>query len=105
MSKPTKPGKVPAVNIKKSAYAMATTDGQSAEVTMYGDIYDQQPTDWWGDPVEGQFILLDEFMSDLERIAGCSEITIRMNSYAWLCPGALLSCAPAIPSRSIRPAL
>lgn len=81
MSIPTKLGKVPAVNIKKSAYAMATTDGQSAEVTMYGDIYDQQPTDWWGDPVEGQFILLDEFMGDLERIAGCSEITIRMNSY------------------------
>ncbi len=82
MSVPAKAGaKSPAVNIKKAAYAMATTDGQSAEVTMYGDIYEQQPTDWWGDPVEGQFILLDEFMDDLERIAGCSEITIRMNSY------------------------
>jgi len=69
------------VNIRKPVYAMATTDGQSAEITMYGDIYEQQPTDWWGDPVEGQFILLSEFLEDLKRIEGCKDITIRMNSY------------------------
>lgn len=75
-------GKSPAVSIKKSVYSMATTDGQSAEIVMYGDIYEQRPTDWWTDePVEGNFILLDEFMSDLDQIAGCKEITIRMNSY------------------------
>lgn len=69
------------VNIRNPVYAMASTDGQSAEITMYGDIYEQQPTDWYGDPVEGQFILLNEFMEDLKRIEGCSDITIRMNSY------------------------
>lgn len=69
------------VNIRRSAYAMATTDGQNAEITMYGDIYEQQPTDWWGDPVEGQFITLAEFLSDLEQIQGCTGITIHMNSY------------------------
>lgn len=71
----------PVVNIRRSAYAMATTDGQNAEITMYGDIYEQQPTDWWGDPVEGQFITLAEFLSDLEQIQGCTGITIHMNSY------------------------
>ncbi len=73
--------KKPAVRIQKPAYSMASTDGENAEITMYGDIYEQQPTDWWGDPVEGHFILLDEFMKDLDQIAGCKEISIRMNSY------------------------
>lgn len=80
MSK-TVPTARPVVNIKRAAYAMATADGQSAEITMYGDIYEQQPTDWWGDPVEGQFITLSEFLDDLGQIAACKDITIRMNSY------------------------
>lgn len=49
---------------------------------MYGDIYEQQPTDWWGDPVEGQFITLAEFLSDLEQIQGCTGITIHMTVMA-----------------------
>jgi len=60
---------------------MATTDGQSAEITMYGDIYEQRPTDWYGNPVEGQFVLMDEFLDDLKSLEGCKDITIRMNSY------------------------
>jgi ATP-dependent protease ClpP protease subunit len=60
---------------------MATADGNSAEITMYGEIVESQPIDWWtGEPVEGQFIVCDEFLADLERVAGCGEITIRMNS-------------------------
>lgn len=70
-----------AVDIRRAVYAMATTDGQSAEITMYGDIYEQHPTDWFGDPVEGQFITLTEFLEDLGQIAACKDITIRMNSY------------------------
>ena len=34
-----------------------------------------------GNPVDGQFVLLDEFLADLETIKGCKSITIRMNSY------------------------
>lgn len=74
--------KSPVVNIQRSVYTMATTDGTSAEIVMYGDIYEQQPVDWWtGKPIEGQFILLPEFLDDLEQIAHCKKITIRMNSY------------------------
>jgi len=69
------------VNIKKNVYTMATKDGNSAEITMYGDIYEQQPTNWYGEPIEGQFITLSEFLSDLEQLSGCKDITIRMNSY------------------------
>jgi len=73
--------KSPAVSISKKAYTMATVDGSSAEITMYGDIYEEQPTNWWGEPVEGQFILLTEFLEDLKQISACKSITIRMNSY------------------------
>ena len=48
---------------------------------MYGDIYEQQPTNWWGEPIEGQYILLSEFLEDLKQISSCKNITIRMNSY------------------------
>ena len=74
--------RTPNVSITKKAYAMASTDGMSAEITMYGDIYEVQPVDWWtGEPVEGNFILLSEFLEDLSQIERCKSITIRMNSY------------------------
>lgn len=74
--------KSPCVSIQRNVYSMATTDGTTAEIVMYGDIYEQQPIEWWtGKPVEGQFILLSDFLADLDQIAGCKEITIRMNSY------------------------
>ena len=74
------------VNIRKPVYAMASVDGLSAEITMYGDIYEARPVDWWtGEPIEGQFILLSEFLDDLKQIAGCKDITVRMNSYGGDC--------------------
>ena len=77
----SKPFHKPAVNIQKNAYAMASSDGVTAVLTLYGDIYETQPTDWWGEPIKGQFVLLDEFLEDLKQIEGCKDITIRMNSY------------------------
>ena len=70
------------IDIRRPAYAMATKDGNSAEIIMYGDIVEQHPVDWWTDePVEGQYITLDDFLADLDSLAGCKDITIRMNSY------------------------
>lgn len=81
MKAPFAPGRGP-VNIRNTAYAMATTDGDSAEITMYGDIYEQHPIDWWtGEPAKGSFILLDDFLADLKQVSGCKEITVRINSY------------------------
>lgn len=59
--------KSPAVSISKKVYTMATVDGSDAEITMYGDIYEEQPTNWWGEPVEGQYILLSEFWRTSSR--------------------------------------
>lgn len=70
------------IHIEKPVYTMASVDGESAELTMYGDIYESQPVDWWtGEPIKGQFILLSDFLEDLKAIEGCKNITIRMNSY------------------------
>lgn len=73
--------KAPKVHIVKPVYTMASVDGSTAELTMYGDIYESQPVDWWGDPIEGQFITLSEFLEDLKSVEGCKDLTIRMNSY------------------------
>ena len=69
-------------NITKKTYALASVDGVSAELTLYGDIYETQPVDWWtGEPEPGEYILLDEFLEDLKAIEGARKLTVRMNSY------------------------
>lgn len=69
------------INITRPFYTMATKDGNTAEIMLYGKIVVKQPVDFWtGKPVEGNYIIGDEFLKDLKQIEGCSEITIRMNS-------------------------
>ena len=66
--------------MERPCYTLAVVNGADAELTMYGEIVETQPTDWWGDPIDGQFIVLSEFLKDLEEIKGCTELTIHMNS-------------------------
>lgn len=68
------------VRIAREFYSLAVIDGKSADLTMYGEIVESQPTDWWGDPIEGQFIILSDFLNDLDKIKGCSDLTIHINS-------------------------
>ncbi len=72
---------MPKVINQNPVYALTSVDGSSAELTMYGDIYEIQPVDWYGNPIEGQFITLSEFLEDLKSIEGCKDLTIRINSY------------------------
>ena len=70
-----------AVSINRGPYTMAMVDGENAEITMYGEIVEAQPMDWWtGEPIEGSFIIQTEFLRDLESVAGAKSLTIRMNS-------------------------
>jgi len=79
------------VNIRRDFYDMASENFDSVEITMYGDIVSEQPTDWWtGEPIPGQWIALDTFMADLERISGYKNITIRMNTYGGDCVAAFV---------------
>ena len=76
-----KPNDAPQVNILRPCYAMASTDGQTADITMYGEIVETQPIDWWTDkPIPGQFIIESEFLSDLQQVENCPQIIIRMDS-------------------------
>lgn len=72
--------KLPNIKIERNCYTMAIVDGDTAEITMYGEIVEQQPTDWWGEPIEGEFITQSEFLEDLKAIEGAKTIIIRMNS-------------------------
>ncbi len=70
-----------AVKIERPCYTMASVNGNEAEITMYGEIVETQPIDWWTDrPIEGQFILENEFLDDLTSVSGCKKLTIRMDS-------------------------
>lgn len=72
------------INIRRSCYAMVNESGNVAEITMYGDIVESQPTDWWtGEPIPGTYIVQDEFLKDLDTVvaSGCEKLVLRMNSY------------------------
>ena len=74
------PKSKPAV-FNRAYYTLAVVDGKNAELTMYGEIVESQPVDWWtGEPIKGQFIILQDFLTDLETIANCESITIHLNS-------------------------
>lgn len=68
-------------NVKRDFYTMATVGEESAEIVMYGDIVETQPTSYWtGEPIPGNYIILNEFLADLDQIKSCKNILIRMNS-------------------------
>ena len=68
-------------DIKRPCYAMASKNGTDAEITLYGDVVERRPVDWWtGKEIEGSFIIQDEFLEDLKAVAGCKSVTLRLNS-------------------------
>lgn len=57
--------------------------GDSVDITMYGEIVKERPFDWWeGKPKEGDFIIEDEFLHDLDAAihAGAKKVRLKMNS-------------------------
>ena len=56
-------------------------DADSAEITLYGDVLDSVPRDWWtNEVIEGQYITPEGFMDDLAAVRGKSEVVIKLNS-------------------------
>lgn len=56
-------------------------ENNSAEINMYGEVVSTRPVDWWtGNPIPGNFIAQDEFLRDLEELAGKDSITVHINS-------------------------
>lgn len=69
------------IHIDRGPYSMKMEDGVNAEITMYGEVVEKHPTNWWtGEKLEGDFIAQDDFLQDLNNLAGAKSLTIRMNS-------------------------
>lgn len=67
--------------VKNNVYTLAT-GADEAELTMYGDICETIPRDYWtGEQIPGSYITLEQFMTDLSSIADKKALTIRLNSY------------------------
>ena len=67
--------------IMKKLYNIVTNEeDNSAEINMYGEVVETRPTDWFGDPIDGNFIALDDFLKDLDELRNRSKITIHINS-------------------------
>lgn len=71
-------------NIPKGLKAYAITRDaatNTAEINMYGEVVENRPIDWWSEePIDGNFIVLSEFLNDLNELATCSRIVIHINS-------------------------
>ena len=62
-------------------YNIAEVGENDAELTMYGEVVDTRPIDWWtGQPVPGNYIALDEILPELDGLANKNNITVHINS-------------------------
>ena len=69
------------IRIDRGPYSMKMEDGENAEITMYGEVVETHPTHWYtGEKLKGDYIAQDEFLQDLNSLAGARSLTIRMNS-------------------------
>ena len=56
-------------------------DNNVGKIELWGDVCETQPTDWKGDPIEGQFITMKEFKESLNRVQNCNSIELHLSSY------------------------
>lgn len=62
-------------------YNIAETGENDVEINMYGEIVEAVPTDFWtGEPIEGNFIAVDQFLRDLDDLKDKKNITVHINS-------------------------
>lgn len=75
-------GNVQGVSENHEAYNIVENEKEdSAEITMYGQVVTNRPRDYWSDEKnKGLYIVLGEFLEDLEKIKERSKITVRINS-------------------------
>lgn len=60
---------------------VTNNDTDSAEITLYGDVLDSLPRNWFtNEIIEGQYITPEGFMDDLAAVRGKSEVVIKLNS-------------------------
>ena len=67
---------------KMKAYnILLDNDNDSAEVNLYGEVVSQRPVDWWtGEKIEGLYIVLEEFLEDIDELKDKSKVVFHINS-------------------------
>lgn len=62
-------------------YNIVLDGDEGAVINMYGEVVQSRPVDWWtGQPIEGNFIAVDEFLKDLDQLQGKDHVTVHINS-------------------------
>lgn len=62
-------------------YNISGADTDDVEIEMYGEIVETHPTDWWtGEPLDGLYIVLQDFLNDLDSLKNKNSIKVRINS-------------------------
>ena len=71
----------PPAGVAQKFWNIVDVSDEEAEITMYGEVVSQRPTDWWtGEPVEGLYITPEGFLEDLAQVKDKAKITVRINS-------------------------
>ena len=69
------------LQLARPCYALESSDGETAVLTLYGEIVQKRPIDWsTGLPSNDNFIVLNEFLKDLEAVADAKSVTVRIHS-------------------------
>lgn len=62
-------------------YNLTKNPDRTAELTMYGEVVQTRPVDWWtGEPVNGDFICQDEILRELDNLGDVTCLIIHLNS-------------------------
>jgi len=62
-------------------YVVRDISEDETEITMYGEVVETVPTDWWtGEKIDGLFICLADFLNELEGLKDKAAVTIHINS-------------------------
>lgn len=72
---------MPKTSIEMMNYKIVNQTNDEGEIIFYGQVIEEMPRDWFtGEKMDGMFISLEEFMTDLEQLKTKDKLTIRMNS-------------------------
>lgn len=78
---PQAKGAKPVTTAVQAPYTMERIGDSEAEIKLYGDIVAERPKHWWtGEALEGNFIILSEFLADLQKVEDVSKLTVRIHS-------------------------
>ncbi len=59
----------------------AVLEDEVGKLVLWGDIYENQPTNWWGEPLDIECVTVKQFKEEFEKLQKCKRIELHLNSY------------------------